>query len=56
MFEPSSVQNIVVILIQPMTVALCAGLVELKRQRRRVRVFQASARGLPFPGGASLVC
>lgn len=55
MFEPSSVQNVVAILIQPMTVALCAGLIELKRQRR-VCVFQASARSLPFPGGASLVC
>jgi hypothetical protein len=55
MIEPSSVQNVVVILIQPMTVALCAGLVELKRQRR-VCVFQVSAHSLPFLGGASLVC
>ncbi len=54
MFEPSSFQNVVVILIQPMTVALCAWLIELERQGR-VLVFPTSAHDLRFPGGASQV-
>ena len=54
MFEPSSVQNIVVILIQPLSVALFAWFVELERQGR-VLVFPTSARDLRFPAGASQV-
>jgi hypothetical protein len=54
MFEPSSVQNVVVILSQPLALALCAWLTVLKRQRR-VFVCLTSARDLRFPGGASKV-
>lgn len=54
MFEPLSVQNIVVILIQSLTLALCAWITALERQRRAF-VCPTSARELCFPGGASQV-
>jgi len=54
MFEPWSVQNVVVILIQPVTLAMCAWLTALKRKRREF-VCPISSRDLRFPGGASQV-
>lgn len=54
MFEPSSVQNVVVILVQSLPLALYAWLTVLKRQRR-VFVCLTSARDLRFSGGASKV-
>jgi hypothetical protein len=54
MFEPLSVQNIVVILIQSLVVALCAWITALERHRR-VFMYPTSARELCFPRGASQV-
>jgi len=54
MFEPLSVQNIVVILIQPLVVALCAWITALERHRR-VFMCPTSARELCFPRGAPQV-